>query len=483
MSYDTTFIQATTISSNWLNAVNTSIFDALGTGAGGTAPSSPSDVRTNLGFTASSGTSLIGFLQAGTGGVARVLQAKVREAQVSVKDFGAVGDGSTDDTANLQLAINAVCSGTATLKQTLFFPAGTYNFTGLTIPAAAASVSLVGEKLDGVILNYTPSTGNGIAFTNEVEGFTMKNINLQGASSGTAIVANVSAATPHRNHVYENVTISQFRIGYDLGGCQNWLITGGRWTGQGKGIASGYGARIGNSNACNLIRINNIYLSSYQTGIYNVSGAPIYFNDGVLGTCEYAIRNSSGKIYARAYLEDTLVAPDMTVVYGDGGYTWLVPNGPSQSATSLLVVDSSHRTYVSGIDNIVRCIARRDAAYSLNGGPTKIPFDTAEENDGSWFVAGASNNITIPFAGFYEIDALIEFDATADAQTLVVSVYKNAALMTQTSRGAMASAAGQLGVTISRKAWLAAGDVIDIRAATSANLGLRNAVFSVFNAT
>ena len=52
------------------------------------------------------GSSIVGFIQAGTGAVRRLLQAKVREIQVSVADFGAVGDGTTDDRAAGQAGID-----------------------------------------------------------------------------------------------------------------------------------------------------------------------------------------------------------------------------------------------------------------------------------------------------------------------------------------------------------------------------------------
>jgi hypothetical protein len=78
----------------------------------------------------------INYTPAGADAVDCTVQDKLRES-VSVKDFGAVGDGVTDDSAAIQAAINACEKG-----QTLYIPAGVYKHTGLTV---AKSIKIVGD--------------------------------------------------------------------------------------------------------------------------------------------------------------------------------------------------------------------------------------------------------------------------------------------------------------------------------------------------
>lgn len=81
------------------------------------------------------GSDWIGYTPEGTAATPRTLQAKLRDT-VSVKDFGAVGDGVTDDTAAIQAAFDSIGTITASGYQdisakgvTLFFPAGRYLVT------------------------------------------------------------------------------------------------------------------------------------------------------------------------------------------------------------------------------------------------------------------------------------------------------------------------------------------------------------------
>jgi hypothetical protein len=77
-------------------------------------------VEINTDLAASTGSSLVGYTQGGAGSVATTVQSKLRES-VSVKDFGATGDGVTDDTAAFDSWITALgTSGSG------YIPAGTY---------------------------------------------------------------------------------------------------------------------------------------------------------------------------------------------------------------------------------------------------------------------------------------------------------------------------------------------------------------------
>lgn len=110
--------------------------------------------KTKVDLAAATGASLVGFQQAGMGATPTTVQSKLRE-HVSVKDFGAVGDGLTDDTAAIQAAINeCVARGGGQV----YFDAGVYLITsGLT---ATKGVVLNGQSRTDVSSN---TNGGGVA--------------------------------------------------------------------------------------------------------------------------------------------------------------------------------------------------------------------------------------------------------------------------------------------------------------------------------
>ena len=85
-----------------------------------------------------------------TSAVNRAINLKLAET-VSVKDFGATGDGTTDDTTAIQAAINAMILG-----GNIYFPPGTYKITStLTKASSFVGPNLIGSGLDSCTLNYS----------------------------------------------------------------------------------------------------------------------------------------------------------------------------------------------------------------------------------------------------------------------------------------------------------------------------------------
>lgn len=112
-----------------------------------------------------------------TSSVARTGQSKYSDV-ISVKDFGAVGDGSNDDTAEIQAAIAAADSRGG---GTVYFPSGTYKITSeLTITGGA--INLVGEnRYSTIIKQYTTNA---------------KCVNISGFFSGVRSIGFAYNGTP-----------------------------------------------------------------------------------------------------------------------------------------------------------------------------------------------------------------------------------------------------------------------------------------------
>jgi hypothetical protein len=106
------------------------------------------DVNASAGIVASK----LSFTQAGSGAVARTVDSKLKDV-VSVKDFGATGNGTTDDTAAIQAAINAALSQPITSggAGTVFFPAGNYKVTStINIPPRSGQTYKVNLRICGI---------------------------------------------------------------------------------------------------------------------------------------------------------------------------------------------------------------------------------------------------------------------------------------------------------------------------------------------
>jgi hypothetical protein len=136
--------------------------------------------RANGALAASGGSALVGFLQSGTSATARTVQAKLRDI-VNVRDFGATGDGATDDAAAIRAAI-AAASG-----RTLYFPTPSSSYLCNSSLGTLSSVRLLGDGRRVCTIKKNYSGGSPFITMNdssEIEGL---RIDLSGNTGITGL--------------------------------------------------------------------------------------------------------------------------------------------------------------------------------------------------------------------------------------------------------------------------------------------------------
>ena len=126
-----------------------------GIGAGAWVDRSDVTLRSDL--ASESGSGLVGYQPAGNGAVSTTVQSKLRES-VSVKDFGAVGDGVTDDTTAIAAAVAAVPTGGIVLFPPATYLVSTVNVTGKSVVLSGYGSTINSTSANGGI--YKTDHGN-----------------------------------------------------------------------------------------------------------------------------------------------------------------------------------------------------------------------------------------------------------------------------------------------------------------------------------
>jgi hypothetical protein len=157
----------------------------------------------------------VSYLASGSGATLRSVATKLQDA-VSVKDFGAVGDGVANDTTALQAALTA---GTG---KSVYFPSGSYAINAaLSVPA--------GTVVFSESATVTQSTAATNAFTLAGDGITIEGLTIVGPNSGAGSAVR---ADSRNNVVVRDCRVQNWLYGIQLRGCKNWAVTGNRiWGG------------------------------------------------------------------------------------------------------------------------------------------------------------------------------------------------------------------------------------------------------------
>jgi hypothetical protein len=123
-----------------------------------------------------------GFIQVGTGAVQRTVESKLQDV-VSVKDFGAVGNGVADDTAAIQAAVN-------TGKQVVI-PSGTYIVSTITL---VNNVSLKGQG-NPILKKKDASASTAVLSANNISNFKVCGLHIDGNKANNTVGSDNIAIT------------------------------------------------------------------------------------------------------------------------------------------------------------------------------------------------------------------------------------------------------------------------------------------------
>jgi parallel beta-helix repeat protein len=219
--------------------------------------------------------SQVSFTQAGST-YGRNVQLKLQEF-VSVKDFGAIGDGVTDDTAAIQATIDAVGSAGG---GSVYIPVGTYNLTS-SLTVTNDYVSIIGDGSSASILLGNNPANWIIKFNADADYMKLDGLWIKGSAVSNATaqfgVGYTSDTDDPEGVIIQNCKFSHSNNGIVVGSGRYWKITQNFFeTLVGIISGTGYGILAAANNSHNVFSENTFkgtLTSHLRHAVYNAVGS------------------------------------------------------------------------------------------------------------------------------------------------------------------------------------------------------------------
>lgn len=328
-------------------------------------------------FAASAGAALVGWIQAGVSAVARTVQSKLRDF-VTPADFGAVGDGTTDDTTALQAALTACSlSGRA------------LDGCGLTYKTTAQLTMAAGVTFKNAVIQMADSNYLALAFNSNCTIRDVKVLGTARTNQYPQAQRGIGEQTSGSTNVRIDARVEACNVCFDWQGTSNSFLNGIAVNPSGQvGVSEGYGALLYLGANRNIVRLS--CTGAARHALYLSSGSSE--NDCVVhssGTkSQWAVQINSTK--NQALCSGNRVSGSS---YGD--YAGVI------MAQDIGASDTGGAVQNNTVTNFeVYGFAAASGSYVANGGPA---FETSFANEG-----------TTPSTGnaFINCKALGQFNST-----------------------------------------------------------------------
>jgi parallel beta-helix repeat protein len=283
-----------------------------------------------------------------TGAINRPINKKLQEF-VSIQDFGAVGNGTTDDTAAIQAAITATPSGGC-----LYIPYGDYLVTSGLV--ANVSMNIVGE-------GWSEAGGSRLIVSSSMSG-TTDVLTMNGYISGA----------------YEGVTLSDFSIVPQ------------------SGTPARYGINLGNAKGLNRATIERIKIGTLGTGSILNNGAfsstiqncllntGIWFNKGTdnQNVLNNTISGAGYGIYVDCVAGSNMFNIEGNVIVNTSGGVYIQNAGTMTIANNQfeqqVASDTAESTIIYALGNPRQIESLQIYGNNFNADPTLVNYSITLQN-------------------------------------------------------------------------------------------------------
>jgi polygalacturonase len=332
-------------------------------------------------LSASSNNPSLKYLSSGTGAIARTYASKFGDL-ISVKDFGATGNGSTDDTTAIQNTFNAVCAAGGGIA---YLPAGTYK-TSSALTLGCSNLTIQGANPSGSIIASASTTADTLTIG------TTSSVYYNIQVRGLGFFPSVTKTAGSEIHIVGN------NVNVDVG---DFMISGG-FAGV---VLDSYGTAL-------TYRIHNFFIQSLgnqaiTVGTANGAAADVFIYQGNVQNCfgSILIQNASGIYLANV---DTTLATgngiqinpvaggevvfaffDTVLSDTNGGFGWLIQSTGTTLVTNIVM----NKIWAAANQGTAGIYINAATASKLNG--VTIQNSIVRDNYQHGIVMSSGTNVTV----------------------------------------------------------------------------------------